>query len=122
MILPSSVGPWLEYSAIAEFLFSAPTVIASSADPGVPICPDTAVFPAAINRAIPEAIISLAYLLTLSSSEEVHSIAPGPPRLILAALMLNLYRLSTVHSIPAITVAKEPEPPASSTLTPTRNA
>ena len=33
----SSVGPWLEYTAMAEFLSSAPTVIASSAEPGVPI-------------------------------------------------------------------------------------
>ncbi|CAI8238270.1 MAG: Uncharacterised protein [Methanobacteriota archaeon] len=42
-ILPSSVGPWLEYIAIGfspgspSFLSSEPTVITSSAEPGVPI-------------------------------------------------------------------------------------
>ena len=73
-----------------------------------------------MNNAMPERIISFACLLTLSSSEEVHSIAPGPPRLIEAALVLYWCMVSIVHCIPAITVANEPEPPASSTLTPTR--
>ena len=75
-----------------------------------------------MNNAIPARTISFAYRFTLSSSEEVHSIAPGPPRLMEAARILYSYRFSTVHSIPAMTVAKLPEPPASSTFTPTREA
>ena len=59
-ILPSSDGPWLEYTAIPESLSNAPTVITSSAEPGVPIEPDVALFPAAINNAIPERTISFA--------------------------------------------------------------
>ena len=59
-ILPSSVGPSLEYGAIPESLSNAPTVITSSAEPGVPICPGPAVFPAAMNNAIPERTISFA--------------------------------------------------------------
>ena len=119
LMRPSSVGPWLEYTAIEVSLSRAPTVITSSADPGVPIWPLTALLPAAMNRATPDLTISLAILLTDSSSAEVHSITPIPPRLMLAALMLKSCLLSTVHSIPAITVANDPDPPASRTLTPT---
>ncbi len=68
---------------------NAPTVMTSSADPGVPMLADEKLLPAAMKSAIPERTISLAYRLTLSSSEEVHSIGPGPPRLIEAARMLN---------------------------------
>ncbi len=118
----SSVGPSLEYAAIAPFLSKEPTVITSSALPGVPIVPGPALFPAAMNSAIPSAIIRLPIRLTDSSSEEVHSIAPGPPRLMLAARILKTCFFSTVHSIPAITVANEPEPPESRTLTPTNCA
>ena len=97
-------------------------MIASSEEPGVPICAATPLFPAAMNNAMPDLTISLAILLTDSSSDEVHSISPNPPRLILAALMLNSCLFSTVHSMPAITVAKDPDPPSSSTLTPTNCA
>ena len=116
------MGPSLEYGAIAPFLSNEPTVMTSSALPGVPIVPGPALFPAAMKRAIPSAIILLPIRLTDSSSEEVHSIAPGPPKLMLAARILNSCFLSTVHSIPAITVENEPEPPESSTLTPTNCA
>ena len=113
------MGPWLEYGAMAVFLSSAPTVMTSSAEPGVPICAVSAEFPAAINIAIPSLTISFAARFTLSSSLLVHSINPNPPRLILAERMLYSNRLSLVHSMPAITVPKEPDPPASSTFTPT---
>ncbi len=95
----------------------------SSALPGVPIVAVPPLFPAAMNRVTPALIISFAILLTDSSSDEVHSIAPvRAPRLILAALILNSCLFSTVHSIPAMTAANEPLPPPSSTLTPTKFA
>ena len=95
----------------------------SSALPGVPMVAVPPLFPAAMNKVTPALTISLAILFTDSSSEDVHSIAPvRAPRLILAALMLNSCLFSTVHSIPAMTAAKDPLPPPSSTLTPTRFA
>ena len=45
---------------MAVFLSRAPTVIASSAEPGVPICAETPLFPAAMKMAIPADIISFA--------------------------------------------------------------
>ena len=89
--------------AIAVFLSSAPTVMTSSALPGVPIWALNAEFPAAMKRAIPLRTISFAIRLVDSCSEAVHSDAPGPPKLMLAARMLNLCRLSIVHCIPCIT-------------------
>ena len=88
---------------MAVSLSSDPTVMTSSALPGVPIVAVPALFPAAMNRATPALIISFPIRLTDSSSAEVHSIGPGPPRLILAARILNSCLFSTVHSIPAIT-------------------
>ena len=84
--------------------------------------PLPAELPAAINRVISLYTISFAILLTLSSSEEVHSIMPNAPSDIEATLILYWYLLSIVHCIPAITTAKEPEPPESKTLTPTNFA
>ena len=57
---PSSVGPSLLYSAMAVFLLSAPTVITSSAPPGVPMVPGAAEFPAAMSMLMPARTISLA--------------------------------------------------------------
>ena len=105
-----------------ESLSKAPTVIASSELPGVPIVPLPAEFPAAINSVMSLYTISLAIRFTLSSSDDCHSITPNAPRDIDATLMLNLYLLSIVHCIPAITTANEPEPPESRTFTPTNLA
>ena len=62
--------------------------MASSEEPGVPICADTALLPAAMSMVMPARTISFDMRLTLSSSEDVHSMAPGPPRLMEAARML----------------------------------
>ena len=70
-------------------LSKEPTVMASSAEPGVPIWAETKLFPAAMNKATFSSIIRFAILFTLSSSEEVHSMTPGPPSDIDAERMLN---------------------------------
>ena len=77
---------------MAVSLSIAPTVTTSSALPGVPIWNEMAELPAAMNSEMPLRTISLAILLTLSSSDAVNSDRPGPPRLMLAARMLNSCR------------------------------